>query len=1235
LMVRHRMLEKYGEFKVLRDEPIGPNRFRFVEYRLNAQGQPIVRPDAITKTNDYFVGGKRVAWYDRKTNKINVDSEAMQQWGITQPGLPAHQQDPVLKALWDSMTTTQEGALSEPSVPMRNIKTVLNFDVDEVGKVRYEAHPERQDQDIKSLLGAPSREKLLSRKLSNGEIEYYNPGKTERAIIKKAGLDQPGRERELDQFITRRRAWARQVMYLNQHGGQSPMEINNWLARDRIGTLGGYWNGSRIQTIYGMNGSGIMPVKSNGVWRNMRYTSVENLDVKLFGHSKYSAAEQSWREPVITPIITRAGAMRSEWQKNLQTVATFSAITTGLGAIYVAGRAIEATLKGQTQTRFLNTAPNEMLYGIDPSRMPQPSPQDMARIGAQLTGKPGADAAAMNLFSKGADGRVGLKGTTDLQREYQDAIKQYTAQSRIVTDLSLEVGRSAKPSGQTVDKLNQAIGQADQWLDRADLALQSRQMLLQLWSLGFQTERGETVVPRRDSVTPTYITTELRDLESTQATVVGYRGELQKNKQVALAAAQTRSDTLVTQSIASTNAQTAKQNLTAAQNSAKTAKDNLTQSKTTFTETQENNRRNQSRDAFSKWSAPIEAANTTFLRGYGDSASAAPRITIAGVQEVVLQPPIVNGVVLTLEQRLDNTLARVRTFPADGFYWARTQLGVSDAQLQQQLSGARQGLIDANSRFESQFGRRGGASPGGVAPEQQPTVAPNNRPAAPNTLPTIQPGTPLSRQPDPPSGVFAWRPERAPLVASSLVDSKSNVLLADYVEKKNEPALSSAPANKVSFSELTSAARQQSIQAQAATLEVLSVVRSRQAARGLPDITGNVGLSFLPLTPSAGFSIDIVNPSTGPLKKELDAKIAVAQAARVDVGAQVSLEVARHLNQAQIHRLQIERDSAKLRAIDAALADVQSRIDAGVARAADTVPLIEDKDKLNLSLSENQQSLEREVNTLAQLSGRPVSADSLSALKTSPGADFIAQQPVLPPFDSRTSGTDPETLIQQFANRQNTQVSRGEKEIDAADAALKYAQSQRKPKLSIGFSFPFIPSIRITGGNTEEVRSQIAKSRNDLDKARLTLKDIKLRNATEIRGAAGRARADTPNVNDSSWQQRIANADDLLFGSTNGATGARSGGLLAAYQQAVAAYRAGTASKADLLKPYLLLVDALHNRASSSLSLINDVATLRYAMGELDSAQEQTTLFKQLDGLLDPQARGTASVPVPAFGEMR
>jgi outer membrane protein TolC len=380
--------------------------------------------------------------------------------------------------------------------------------------------------------------------------------------------------------------------------------------------------------------------------------------------------------------------------------------------------------------------------------------------------------------------------------------------------------------------------------------------------------------------------------------------------------------------------------------------------------------------------------------------------------------------------------------------------------------------------------------------------------------------------------------------------------------------------------------------------------------------------------------IDVINPVTGPLKKELDAKIAVAQAAQVDVGAQVSLEVAQHLNQAQIHRLQIERDGTKLRAIDEALADVQSRIGAGVASAADKVLLIEEKDKLNLSLSQNQQSLERELNTLTQLTGRAVSADSLPALKPSPGADFISRQPALPPFDSRTSGVDAETLIQLFANRQNTQLARLEKEIDAAEAALKVAQSQLKPKVSIGFSFPFVPPIRISGGNTQEVRVQIADAQATLEKARLTLDDFKQRNATEIRGAAARARADDPNANDSSWQQRVANADDLLFGST-GANGARSGGLLAAYQQSVAAYQAGTAAKADVLKPYLLLVDALHNRASSSLNLINDVATLRYAIGELDSAQEQATLFKQLDGLLDPQARGTASVPVPVFGEMR
>lgn len=100
-------------------------------------------------------------------------------------------------------------------------------------------------------------------------------------------------------------------------------------------------------------------------------------------------------------------------------------------------------------------------------------------------------------------------------------------------------------------------------------------------------------------------------------------------------------------------------------------------------------------------------------------------------------------------------------------------------------------------------------------------------------------------------------------------------------------------------------------------------------------------------------------------------------------------------------------------------------------------------------------------------------------------------------------------------------------------------------------------------------------------------------------------------------------------------SGARAGGLLAAYRQAVTAYQAGTASKADVLKPYLLLVDALHSRALGSLTLVNDVATLRYAIGELDSAQEQATLFKQLDGLLDPGARTTRSVPVPAFGGMR
>jgi hypothetical protein len=1230
LMVRHRMLEKYAQFKALRDEPIGPKGFRFVEYQVDAKGQPIVRPDAVARVNDYVVDGKRAAWYDRKTNKINVDSEALQSRGIAEPGLPDAMQDPVLKELWKGISSTGEGALSEPSVPARNIKVVMNYDVREVGKVRYQANPELQNGGVKKLLGAPSDEKLLSRQLLNGEIEYYNPSKNERRMIKNLGLDKSGREGDLDKFISERRTWARYVINQNNHARLSPMEINNSLARDGIGTPTGLFNSSRLQTIYGCNGSGFMPTLVDGVWTDLRYASVDVLDLDFFSRSNYRASDLVWRKDVIDPIVNRAISKRNEWQKMVQGLQFVAGVGAAGSTLYMASQAIDETLKGRLQTRFLNTAPNEMLYGVDSSHMPQPSAAEVAGLGVKLTGKHDADAAAMNIFKKGADGRWGLKGTTELQREYEDAIKQYTAQSKTVVDLGLEVGSSAAPGGPLVEKLKQSIRQADSSLDSADMALRSRQMLLQLWSIGLRNFQGETLVPKRDSVTPAYITNELRSIESTQGTVVGYRAELQKGKQ-ALATAQLRQDTLTGQSISSAAAQIAANNLQQSKEGVKTSRLNLQQAQASSAEAKENNLRNRSRDAFSQWSAPIIAANAINLRGYGDSASAAPRITLAGVQEVVLAPPIVNGVAQTLEQRLDNTLARVNTFPKDAFYWASTQLSVPESTLQLELANARKGLTDANATFEKQFGRPGGASTTTGSSANPPRV-PNAATPEPNPLPTIAPGKPLSFLNFPDSGGGLFNSLQRPLLASRF-EGDLKPALPPAAEKKNDAPLISAATGKVSFSELTSAALLRSNQAQAATLEVMSALRQRRAAGGLPDITASGGLTF-PLMPALGFNIQVVNPSIGPLKRTLDAKTAVAQAAQVDVGAQISLEVAQYLNRAQIYRVQIERDSIKLHAIDDTLAEVQARIGAGVASAADTVPLIEDKDKLNLSLSENRQALERELNALAELSGRPVSADDLRTLMPSSGVDFIARQPALPPFDRRTAGVDPQTLIDQFANRQNTQVVRAEKEIDAAKAALIYAKSQRLPKLSIGFSFPFIPSIRLSGGNSKLVNGQIAEAKSALDKAQLTLEGTKLRNATEIRGAASRARADDPLTNDASWQQRIVNADDLLFG-TAGGNGARSGGLLAAYRQKVAAYQAGTASKADVLRPYLLLVDALHNRALASLKLVADVITLRYAMGELDTAQEQSKLFGQLDALYDPTGGTAASVPVPVFGEAR
>jgi hypothetical protein len=445
------------------------------------------------------------------------------------------------------------------------------------------------------------------------------------------------------------------------------------------------------------------------------------------------------------------------------------------------------------------------------------------------------------------------------------------------------------------------------------------------------------------------------------------------------------------------------------------------------------------------------------------------------------------------------------------------------------------------------------------------------------------------------------------------------------------PSEAKPPARPVTYGELVNAALNQSIKSQAAQLKILSALRDRNAA----------GFS-LPFMPTLGLEVT-ADPSRTPEKKQLDQTIQAARSAQVDVSAQVTLEVTKALTQAQISKAQIERDTIKRDAIEQVLAEARLRVNTGVELEQNLQSLYADRDTLNKEISKNQQTLDEKLNLITELTGLEVRQDQLPTFKRSAGKDYLQQQPQLLLYDAQVSGNPRKgtpalsdaQLINQYAARQNTQVDRLAKEIEVAKAALTFARSQRKPKITVGFSFPLIPSIKITGGDNPDNRRKIAKAETDLETASLALEEYKRRNATEIRNTAARVRMDSPNTNDSSWNQAMLEARAALLGNER-PSGKRAAGLVQAYQELVSFYQANTRLKGDLYKTYASLIDNLYKPAVSSLNLMSDIATLRYATGQLDSAQERTALLTELQSVFEPlpSARQTY-IPVPQFAPQK
>jgi hypothetical protein len=655
IIVKQRLLEKGQQFVDIRDGefhvPGRPEPFRFFEYKKGVQPTPILDPNNLAKLpNDYVVNGKKVAWYDAKEKLIMVDSEALFNLGMSTSTISAETRDPVLNALWKTIAKTGGSAITEPSTPQRNVVIVQN---NSIGKNAYTAAPERQSTDIKEMMGVPPGEPLLSRKLeANGLIEYWNPNRSERQIMKDRGLDLPGREADAEKFIAARRSWARTVVYLNEHGGQSRTEIAELLARDGIPTLGGDMNVSRKLTIENMTGSGFMPDNKSGIWRGLKYVNVENMTPEIFRKGKYASTELAGRLDAVKPLMDRAVQMQ------VQKKWVIDKVVTGFGLVTLSGTASGLILNycssqdQQNLQKHLNAAPEALYYGL-PVNLSSGELIDLQTQIKQAAIENGSsEKLGAVLFSSRADGSLRLKGTMDLKSDYDIAIRQYGELQRQVTELSNIVVASGRIDGPEADEMNKVAVRAAAKLDQAETILNANELLLKLWAKGIMVQ-GEKVLGLDQAKLPSYFSNYLTAIETSRKQITSFRLALAEGKAVASNNALNLGNAVTNQKIAEKG-----QDITVEADKLKTG-----QAEAGLLETEENNRRTTSQFEFNKWkTTEVDKHNESALNAYGNSEVLAPRVTFAGVS-IVVAPPLVNDVKQSPQQRLAVTMAIVNSIP--------------------------------------------------------------------------------------------------------------------------------------------------------------------------------------------------------------------------------------------------------------------------------------------------------------------------------------------------------------------------------------------------------------------------------------------------------------------------------------------------------------------------------------------------------------------------------------------